>query len=120
MAKRMKAKKGRGAEGVSVEAEAILKRLADDSHLRDAVRKLLDTAHEAVPAPKAKTKKRRFGVGKVLLVGVVAGGSALAASEKLRTKVLDLMFGAEEEFEYSPPSPPSPDGEAATTPLSAV
>jgi hypothetical protein len=39
-------------------------------------------------------------------------GLALAGSEKLRTKVLDMVFGKEEEFEYTPPpaaasTPPS-------------
>jgi hypothetical protein len=39
-------------------------------------------------------------------------GLALAGSETLRTKVLDMVFGKEEEFEYTPPpaaasTPPS-------------
>jgi hypothetical protein len=33
---------------------------------------------------------------------VVLGGVALAANEKLRNRVLDLLFGAEEEFDYTP------------------
>ena len=32
-----------------------------------------------------------------------AAALALAGSEKLRSKVLDTLFGAEEEFEYTPP-----------------
>ena len=36
-----------------------------------------------------------------LVVGAVA---ALAASESLRSKVLDTLFGAEEEFQYTPPA----------------
>jgi len=45
--------------------------------------------------------------------GVALGfGLALAGSESLRTKVLDMVFGKEEEFEYTPPpatasTPPS-------------
>ena len=44
---------------------------------------------------------------------VVAGLLAIALSEGLRSKVLDLLFGAEEEFDYSsttaPPTPaPAP------------
>jgi hypothetical protein len=30
----------------------------------------------------------------------VGSGAAIAGSEKLRSKVLDTLFGAEEEFEY--------------------
>jgi hypothetical protein len=52
-------------------------------------------------------------VGSLLVVGFVGAGLALAVSEGLRKKVLDALFGAEEEFEYSstttPPAPaPTP------------
>jgi hypothetical protein len=46
----------------------------------------------------------------------VAGILAVALSEGLRTKVLDLMFGAEEEFDYSSttaPAEPAPVGASA-------
>jgi hypothetical protein len=36
---------------------------------------------------------------------VVAGGLALAVSESLRNKLLDALFGKEEEFQYTPPAP---------------
>ena len=36
-----------------------------------------------------------------MLVGAVGAGVALAVSEGLRKKVLDTLFGAEEEFEYT-------------------
>ena len=39
----------------------------------------------------------------LLAVGAVL---ALALSEGLRTKVLDLLFGAEEEFDYSSTTAP--------------
>jgi hypothetical protein len=42
------------------------------------------------------------------LVLVVGAGLALALSEGLRKKVLDAMFGAEEEFEYTSTTTPSP------------
>lgn len=41
------------------------------------------------------------GLGRKLLLVVVAAGLALALSEDLRKKVLDTLFGAEEEFEYT-------------------
>ena len=42
-------------------------------------------------------------------------GLALIASEDLRSKVLDTLFGAEEEFEYTPPPPPSWQGDTFQT-----
>ena len=53
----------------------------------------------------------------------VGAGAAVAMSEDLRKRVLDLLFGAEEEFEYTsttmpPPavtSEPPPPGAAATS-----
>jgi hypothetical protein len=41
------------------------------------------------------------GFGRTLLFALVASAVALALSESLRSKVLDLVFGAEEEFDYS-------------------
>jgi len=120
MAKRNKAKKG-GAAAVTSEAEAIVKRLIDDTHLRETVEKLLDAVGLSdEPEPEPAQKKRRFGFGKILVLGGLVGGGALAASQGLRTKVLDLLFGKEEEFEYTPPTPESTDGDASSTPLSAV
>jgi hypothetical protein len=40
-------------------------------------------------------------VGRSLALVLVAGVLAVALSESLRSKVLDLLFGAEEEFDYS-------------------
>ena len=63
-------------------------------------------------APKAQ--KGGGGFKRLLLVGVVGTGVALALSEGLRKKALDALFGAEEEFEYtSTTSSPSPAGTTA-------
>jgi hypothetical protein len=40
----------------------------------------------------------------------VGGIVALVASEGLRKKVLDALFGAEEEFEYTASTTPEPTG----------
>jgi adenylosuccinate synthase len=51
-------------------------------------------------------KKRKKRKGKLLLLALVGAGAALALSEGLRKKVLDAMFGAEEEFEYTATTTP--------------
>jgi hypothetical protein len=38
----------------------------------------------------------------------IGGGLALAGSEQLRSKVLDTLFGKEEEFQYTPPTTTTP------------
>ena len=55
---------------------------------------------------KKKKKKRRFG--RLLLLAIVGGALALVLSEGLRKKVLDALFGAEEEFEYTASTTPEP------------
>jgi hypothetical protein len=75
--------------------------------LRDAVESLREATIALTEAPKRRVRKKRRLGRRVLLV-LITGGIALAASEQLRSKVLDTLFGAEEEFEYTPPPPPAP------------
>jgi hypothetical protein len=70
--------------------------------LRDAATSLKDAADSLRNGKKKKRGKRRL-----LLMALIGGGIALAASEGLRKKVLDALFGAEEEFEYSATTAPS-------------
>jgi len=86
------------------------KKLQND--LRHAVESLREASIALSEAPKLVRKRRR--VGRKLFFLVVTGGIALALSEKLRSKVLDTLFGAEEEFEYTPPATNSPAAPAAT------
>ena len=75
----------------------------------------LKEASYSIRQPPAKAK-RKGGLGRTLLLLVVGAALALALSEELRSKVLDLLFGAEEEFDYSSTTMPS---QAAPTPESA-
>ena len=63
-------------------------------------------------------RKRRGGFGKLLLLAIISGGIALAVSEDLRNKVLDLLFGKEEEFDYTSTTAPPPT--PAATPSAAT
>lgn len=61
------------------------------------------TAQEALrDAPSNPTAKRGGGKGKFLLLVLVGSAIALVASSALRDKVLDLLFGPEETFDYVP------------------
>ena len=79
--------------------------------LQNAVEALRDATTALAEAPKKQVKKSR-GFGRKVMIVTLGFGLALAGSEKLRTKVLDLVFGKEEEFQYTPPpstpsAPPS-------------
>jgi adenylosuccinate synthase len=62
-----------------------------------------------------KPKKRKRGKGKLLVIGLVGAGLALGLSEGLRNKVLDALFGAEEEFEYTSSTTSNSAGSSSST-----
>ncbi len=73
--------------------------------LRTASEAVRDAAQALSDAPKKRKAKKGLRLGRKLLIVAVGAAAALAGSEKLRTKVLDTLFGAEEEFQYTPPAP---------------
>ena len=81
--------------------------------LKTAVEAVRDATLTLSDAPRKTRKKGRFG--RRLMIAAVGGALALGASDKLRSKVLDTLFGAEEEFQYTPPA-----GAPATPPASPV
>ena len=109
---------GRDAYGRLTNGKAPHKALLEDKKLQKSLQEAASSLKEAGDAlrdgPQKKKKKRGFG-GTLLLV-LVGAGVALGVSEDLRNKVLDALFGKEEEFEYTSttsPSSPSPSGTAA-------
>jgi glutamine synthetase adenylyltransferase len=95
-------------------AKALLEDKKLHKDIQEAVEAVRDATAALAEAPKKRARKG-LRLGRKLLFVTVAGGLALAGSEKLRSKVLDTLFGAEEEFQYTPP-PASP----ATPPASPV
>ena len=94
--------------------KAPTKALLEDKKLQRDLQQAVEALRDATTAltEPAKKARKRFGFGRKLLILTLGFGLALAGSEKLRTKVLDLVFGKEEEFEYTPPpaaasTPPS-------------
>jgi hypothetical protein len=74
----------------------------DDRKLQKELKSVAESVKDAGYALRGpKKKKKSGGIGKLLLLVIVSAGVALAVSEGLRKKVLDALFGAEEEFEYS-------------------
>jgi hypothetical protein len=89
-------------------AKALLDGKKTQKELQTAASELKQAA-DAIRGGKKRKGKKRTG----LLLVVVGAGLALALSEGLRKKVLDALFGAEEEFEYTSTTSPSNSGSAA-------
>jgi hypothetical protein len=111
----------RSAYGRLSNGKTPTKALIEDKKLQADLRDAADAVREASAAlsegPKKRAKKKRR-LGRKLLILVIAAGLALALSESLRSKVLDTLFGAEEEFEYTPPPAAAPS--QPTAPVSAA
>jgi hypothetical protein len=106
---------GRSAYGRMNNGKAPTRALMEDKKLQKELRNAARALSEAGTALRESPKKRRRsgGLGRMLMVGLVGAGLALALSEGLRSKVLDLLFGAEEEFDYSSSTTPATPAPAA-------
>ncbi|MGH2713233.1 MAG: hypothetical protein ACRDM7_04985 [Thermoleophilaceae bacterium] len=79
----------------------------DDKKVKREVKNAASSLKDAADSLRGG-KKRKRRKGRLLLVGLVGAGLALALSEDLRKKALDALFGAEEEFEYTASTTPEP------------
>jgi hypothetical protein len=79
------------------------KQIFDDKKLQKEIKNAASNVRDASVALREAPRKKGGGLSlkRVLLLGAVGGGVALAVSEGLRKKVLDTLFGKEEEFEYT-------------------
>ena len=84
-----------------------VKAVTEDKKTQKELRQAAASLKEAAESLRGAKRKKR-GKGRLLLLAVVGGVIALAASEGLRKKVLDALFGAEEEFEYTASTTPEP------------
>jgi hypothetical protein len=97
------------------------KAILDDKKLHKDLKRSADALREATnalrEAPKSSKPKRTGGLGKLLLMAILGGAVALAVSESMRNKVLDALFGAEEEFDYTSNTAPATPGAPETQPV---
>ncbi len=88
----------------------------DNKKVQKDLKQAATSLKDAADALRDQKKKKR-GRGKGLIGVVIVGGiAALVASEGLRKKVLDALFGAEEEFEYTSTTTPEPASSAPPPP----
>ena len=86
----------------------------DDKKVQRELKEAASSLKEAADSLRGQ-KKRKRRKGRLLFVGLVGAGLALALSEGLRKKVLDALFGAEEEFEYTASTTPQSNSSSTTS-----
>jgi len=88
-----------------------VKALTEDKKVHRDLRNAAESLREASDQIRGKRKQRRWG--KLLVITLLGAGLAIALSEDLRKAVLDRLFGAEEEFEYSSTTTPAAETTAS-------
>lgn len=78
-----------------------VKAMTSDKKVQKDLRAAAESLREASDHLRAPKKRRKSRLGRLILFGIVAAGIALVLSEDARKTVLDALFGAEEEFEYT-------------------
>jgi hypothetical protein len=83
------------------------KALIEDKKLQRDLRDATQSLREAADQIRGKRRRKRHLGRRVLFLAIVGGIVAMVLSEDLRKSVLDKLFGAEEEFEYSSSTTPA-------------
>ncbi len=78
-----------------------VKAVTSDKKVQKDLRVAAESLRDVSEQLKAPRKRKKSRLGRLLLFGIVAAGIALVLSEDARKTVLDALFGAEEEFEYT-------------------
>ena len=78
-----------------------VKAVTSDKKVQKDLRSAAENLREASERLQAPKKKKKSRLGRLILFAIVAGVVALVVSEDARKTVLDALFGAEEEFEYT-------------------
>jgi hypothetical protein len=78
--------------------------LVEDKKLQKELRSTADHLQQA--SEQLRGKRRRHRVRKLFMLVILGAAAALILSEGARKAVLDKIFGAEEEFEYTSSTAP--------------
>jgi hypothetical protein len=85
----------------------------DDKKVHRDLKTAAENLRDASDRLRGKQRESRWG--RVILIGIAAAVLAIILSEDLRKAVLDKLFGAEEEFEYTSTTTPAPEPAATET-----
>jgi hypothetical protein len=87
--------------------KAPAKALLEDKKLQRDLRHATESLRAAADQLRGKRRKKRHRGRRLLLLLVVGAAVVLAVNEEARKALLDKVFGAEEEFEYSSTTTPT-------------
>jgi len=104
---------GRSAYGRLQKQKRPASALMDDKKVHRELRDAAESLREASDRLRGRQDKGGSALGKMLALAIVGAAAALILSEDLRKAVLDRLFGAEEEFEYTSTTAPTNGGPAA-------
>jgi len=97
------------------------KAILDDKKTQRELKEAASSLRDAADSLRGGKRRRKGGgLRRLILVGIVGGIVAVAVSEDLRKKVLDALFGAEEEFEYTSTTTPQSTGSSSSQPTPAA
>jgi uncharacterized protein (UPF0147 family) len=88
------------------------KAIMEDKKVHRDLQKAAESLREASEQLRGKKKKSRLG--RIILIALLGAIIAVLLSEDIRKALLDKLFGAEEEFEYSSTTSPSTATPAST------
>jgi hypothetical protein len=91
------------------------KALLDNKKVQRDLRKAAESLREASDQIRGKKKRKGLTLGRLLLLGLIGAVLVLILSEDARKALMDKLFGAEEEFEYTSTTATAPAPEAAPT-----
>jgi hypothetical protein len=104
----------RGAYGrIARNGKSPAKQVMSDKKVQRDLRSAADSLREASEQLRAP-KRRKSRLRRLLVLGVVGAGVTLALSESARKTVMDALFGAEEEFEYTSTTSTGSDGSGSS------
>ena len=90
------------------------KALMDDKKVQRDLKEAAENFREASERLRGKKQRKGMTLGRLLLLGLIGAIVVLVLSEDARKVLMDKLFGAEEEFEYSSTTSPTPATPAGT------
>jgi hypothetical protein len=91
----------RGAYGRATSNGSAVKAVTHDRKVQRDLKVAAENLRDASEAFRAPKKRKKSRLGRVVLLAIVGAVVTLVVSEEARRTVLDALFGAEEEFEYT-------------------